>query len=443
MHSNNTVLIVGELLVDYTPAQKGAPCKLRLGGVAHAARGLWSADLPYAVAAVCPKYLVNEAQDYLKSIECEEFIWLGDVVGAPNVIVIGDATEVSHQGYEELMREAKEIKLQRPLPNLSDYKSVLIFPGKFDLHPLANALARDAQISFDIAYDISDFAFLEPFKGRVQALIISTSSPLFLRVGKDEINSLLSSASSLQPEALLLKENRGGSRLFTFTDDNVEEIPATLGATVNSVGVGDAYSSVMVALSPHGWSTAAWRGCQVATAYSQSTFPDDIKRDVRRGFKLSIEALHAIGGTTIPWHERKHYSIYLAGPDFTYVDKHELDQAVESLCYHNFNVRRPILENGELKRPASEGDLQRTYQKDCQLLKECSAVFAVPLDRDPGTLVEIGMAIELGIPVITYDPRHENNNTMVVVGSDVYSHALDQCLNGTFAAIAKMRNTAP
>jgi len=145
----------------------------------------------------------------------------------------------------------------------------------------------------------------------------------------------------------------------------------------------------------------------------------------------------------LPWHDRPSYSIYLAGPDVSYVEKQELDRAVDSLTYHNFRVRRPILENGELKRPASEGDLRRTYLMDCQLLKECDAVFAVPLDRDPGTLVEIGMAIEMGKPVITYDPRKENENTMVVVGSSVYSADLDACLNGTFDALAKLRAESP
>lgn len=273
----------------------------------------------------------------------------------------------------------------------------------------------------------------------MQALIISTSSSLFMKLGKDDIDGLLDAVKALLPEVFLLKENRGGSRLFNLRDGGVIEIPATLGRTANSVGVGDVYSSVMVGLSHKGWTEAAWRGCQAATVYSQSTFPDDIKRDVQRGFRLSLAVLEALGGTVLPWHDRQNYSIYLAGPDFTYIEKQELDRAVDSLMYHNFRMRRPILENGELNYPASEEDLHRTYHMDCHLLKECDAVFAVPLGRDPGTLVEIGMAIEMGKPVITYDPRRENENTMVVVGSSVYSATLDECLNGTFNAIAKLR----
>lgn len=439
MASTDAVLVVGELIVDYTLAQRGEMCKLRLGGVGHAARGLWAAEIEYSAAVVCPQYLVDEANRYLSGLGCKEFIWLGDIVGAPNVMLIGDVTEVSQQGYEDLMRDTKSLKFQDPLPNLDIYQKVVVFPGTFDVSALAGAFSKDARLSFDIAYNLDDLSSLESFKGRVQAVIISTSSSLFMRLGKGDINSMLNAIKMLSPEVFLLKENRGGSRLFDMRKGGVEVIPATLGHTINSVGVGDVYSVVMVGLSHKGWTEAAWRGCQVATVYSQSTFPDDIKRDVQRGFRLPLEVLQALNGTVLPWHDRQSYSIYLAGPDFSYLKKQELDCAVASLTYHNFRVRRPVLENGELKQPASEFDLRRMYQKDCQLLKECDAVFAVPLNRDPGTLVEIGMAIEMGKPVITYDPRCENENTMVVAGSSVYSADLEICLNGTFNVIAELR----
>jgi len=432
------VLVVGELVVDYTLGQHGSMCKLRLGGVAHAARGLWAAGVEYSVAVFCPQYLVDEATDYLAQLECYEFIWLGDVVGAPNVIVIGDVTEVAHQGYEDLMRETKRLKLRDPLPSLEVYQKVVVFPGKFSIEALAQAFSKDARFSFDVAYDLEDLSSLEAFRGRLQAVIISTSSSLFMNLGHEDLDGLLAAVRTLSPEVFLLKENRGGSRLFDLRKGSVLQIPATLGRTINSVGVGDVYSSVMVAHSQKGWVEAAWRGFQAATIYSQSTFPDDIKREVQRGFRLPLSTLQGLGGTSLPWHERQKYSIYLAGPDFSYVDKRELDRAVDSLMYHNFRVRRPIVENGELERPATESGLRRAYFLDCQLLRDCDVVFAIPLDRDPGTLVEIGMAIEMGKKIVTYDPRRENENTMVMVGSSIYSADLDTCLNGIFNVIAEL-----
>lgn len=439
MANADAVLIVGEIVVDYTVPQPGAECKLRLGGIVHAARGLWAAGMEYAVAAFCPQYLADEARRYLAAHGCQEFIWVGDVVGAPNVIVIGDPTEVSHQGYEDLLRDYKHVRLREPAPDLQGYRKVAVFPGKFDVSALLDRFSPDAKFTFDVAYDVDSLASLQPFRSRTQAIILSTSSPLFAALGQDKVDDLIVEVKSLSPEVFLLKENRGGSRLFNLLDGSVENIPASLGKTVNSVGVGDVYSAVMLAFSGKGWVEAAWRGCQAATAYAQTTYPDDLQRDVRRGFTLSVDALRELGGTILPWHDRPRFSIYLAGPDFSYVRKPELDRAVDSLKYHNFRVRRPILENGELARPVSQVDLVRTYHMDYHLLQECDAVFAIPLGRDPGTLVEIGMAIVLGKPVVTFDPRNENDNTMVVVGSSVYSADLDTCLNGTFDALAKLR----
>ena len=44
----------------------------------------------------------------------------------------------------------------------------------------------------------------------------------------------------------------------------------------------------------------------------------------------------------------------------------------------------------------------------------------------------------MGKKVVTYDPRRENENTMVVVGSSTYSTELDICLNGIFNAISEI-----
>jgi nucleoside 2-deoxyribosyltransferase len=67
--------------------------------------------------------------------------------------------------------------------------------------------------------------------------------------------------------------------------------------------------------------------------------------------------------------------------------------------------------------------------------------FALPLERDPGTLVEVGLALAVKKPVITYDPLKENANTMVMAGSMVYSDKLDTCLNGLFEAMSRIRAT--
>jgi nucleoside 2-deoxyribosyltransferase len=98
-----------------------------------------------------------------------------------------------------------------------------------------------------------------------------------------------------------------------------------------------------------------------------------------------------------------------------------------------------VLENGELAVGADQGALQQTYRADYDLLKACSLVFAVPTGRDPGTLVELGIAIEASIPTVVYDPADECNNTMVIGGASFYSRELDLCLNATFSLLGEKR----
>ncbi|WP_417788702.1 nucleoside 2-deoxyribosyltransferase [Terasakiella pusilla] len=437
--NNETVLVVGEIIIDFTLMKSEEEPKMRMGGIVHAARGLWASNINYSVAAVCPKYLLDQAKKYLLAHGCIDFIWLGEVIGAPNVIVIGDPTEVSHQGYEDILREEKEVIINENLDELKAYTNIIVFPGKYSLPAISSYFSDNAVFCFDIAYGISDLSELACYKGNIHSLILSTSSEFFLESGTEEFEPLLSNLKKYASTAILLKENRGGSRLFNLPMNDIEEIPAILNKTVNSVGVGDVYSAVYTASLSQGVSQAAWRGFQAATCYSQTTFPNDLKRDINREHKLPIGTVKELGGTILPWHERSEYPIYLAAPDFSYIHKPEIDYSVEALEYHNFLVRRPILENGELPKDSNDAALRQTYEKDYALIKECAVMFAVPLQRDPGTLVEIGLAIEMGIPVITFDPRNENDNTMVMAGSDTYSRDLDTCLNGLFNCLSKMR----
>jgi nucleoside 2-deoxyribosyltransferase len=438
--NSEPLLIVGEICVDFTLAEADVPAKMRLGGIVHAARGLWASGIPYAVAAICPQYLVDEAEAYLRAHGCISFTLVANILGAPNVFLISDVREVSHQGYENLLRDAKKAIPLDVGKSLEQYKNVTVFPGAFDFTHISRNLNENSIITVDIAYDVSDIEQLKKTYHRAANMVISTSSVLFETVATEDLRPLLNALQGLGTKTLLLKENRGGSRLFDLISDESWEIPATLDRTVNSVGVGDVYTAVFAGVSAtEDPLSAALRGMQAATRYAQTTFPDDFRRDVQRDFKLTPNEIISLGGTNLPWHERPSEQIYLAAPDFSYIAKAEVDAAAEALQYHNFVVRRPIQENGEATRGSLPQALSSFYAKDVALLEACSVVFAVPLERDPGTLVEIGMAIALGKPVITFDPRSENNNTMVICGSYLYSDDLDECLNATFEVFSQKR----
>ena len=431
------LLVVGEIIVDFTLTSAAGENKLRLGGIAHAARGLWALGIPFAAGAVCPGYLRRSAQDYLEACGCIEFIELGEVHGAPNVIVIRDPIEVGDQGYETLLRDEKTVSLNDVRKPFSKYRDALVFPGTFDLAEACQMLSGEARLHIDVAYDIEGIEILTALTRTIETIMISTSSDLFRNIGSSGIEELSENLAPINPSSIVLKENRGGARIQLVSDGKVEKIPAILGSTVNSVGVGDVFSAAFVALRQEGPSAAAWKAARTSSAYAQTTEPDIFHRYVERSLKLTIDQMKNLGGVFLPWEERSKLSIYLAAPDFSCADRRAIDEAVRSLEYHNFRVRRPIQENGELAPEAGLGELKETYGKDLKLLSGSALVFAIPTDRDPGTLVEVGMAIQLGIPVVVYDPKRECRNTMVMAGANCYSQSLDECLNAVFTALSE------
>ncbi|MBN9250524.1 MAG: sugar kinase [Mesorhizobium sp. 61-13] len=430
-------ILIGEVTVDFTMPTRTADAKVRLGGVVHAARGLWASGQVYSVGAFCPAYLVEQARSYLIQHGCKEFVLLGVVTGSPNVIAIADAKEVGHQGYEDILRDERQIIPSCDHIDLDRFDPIVIFPGRYDLDGVIKQIRPGARVTIDAAYDMENIDYFLSLKGMIDSLVISTSSSLFSKLASRDVSPLLDLARSVGAKQLLLKENRGGSRLFDLGSGDIEYITATLNVTANSVGVGDVFTAVFGTLEGDS-RDAAWRGMQAATVYSQTTWPDDLRRDIEREFQMSVEVVRGLGGSTLPWHSRPNLQIYLAAPDFSYANYGEISTAVAALEYHNFRVRRPVKENGEANRDAPIESLSTYYFSDIQLLRECAAVFAIPINRDPGTLVEIGLAIEMGKPVVTFDPRNENRNTMVVRGSSSYSPDLDVCLNGTFDALSKI-----
>lgn len=275
MSEAHRILLIGEVFVDFTLPDASTDTKLRLGGVVHAARGLWAVGVDYAVAAICPSYLVEQAREYLEHHGCSEFVWLADVKGAPNVMAIGDPTELADQAYQNILREIKSVEYLKGAKSLKAFRNCLIFPGSFDLATLRGLLAEDVQASLDIAYDLNDLELLNAYKGNLAALITSTSSSMFLETASQDVSGLLDDLRGLSPQAVLLKENRGGSRVFDLHSGESDEVPAQLGDTVNSVGVGDVYSAVFVSLLGMGVFDAAWKAARVATCYAQTTYPDD------------------------------------------------------------------------------------------------------------------------------------------------------------------------
>ena len=411
---------------------------VRLGGIVHAARGLNAIGAPYAVAAVCPEYLRDLTETFLKAHGCIDYISLGSISGSPNIMTIRDVQEVEDQGYEDILCKTKNINLYNVSSDLGMYSDVLVFPGKYCLKEVCSMLNKDARLNFDIAYDVKEPKDLYKFNN-IETLLISTSSELFSNIGKESLEKLANEFSFLNPKEFILKENRGGSRIYDYKDKSIESVPAILGRTETSVGVGDVFSSIYISLSKENKLLASYKASIISSAYATARNRDDLKEKIDLYLQLPDDEIIDLKGTLLPWHERRNFPIYLAAPDFLNYDTRDIELAIKSLEYHNFLIRRPVKENGELGSNSTPSELKRMYYKDIELLNECSMLFAVPTGRDPGTLVEVGMAIQKDTPVVVFDPGNECYNAMVVGGSTCYSRSLDECLNSVFSTLSDIR----
>jgi len=200
-------LLVGEVFVDFTVTAPGSENKLRLGGIAHAARGFWALDVPFRAAAVLPEYLEESTRRYLNALGCVDFRVIGYVRGAPNVTVLFDQIELADQGYETLLREEKSVEFfPANLTGIAS-KDVLIFPGSYGLREVCVALSPMAQLHIDVAYDVEDAKILATIPQKIQTVMISTSSPLFKSVANNGLDGLVGAFKACAPATLILKEN--------------------------------------------------------------------------------------------------------------------------------------------------------------------------------------------------------------------------------------------
>ncbi len=441
------VCIIGEVLVDVmVPGQADheAEVKMRLGGVFHAARALWAIGCPYTLAYLAPSYLDDQIQHYAKHHGATCVSKVGSIVGCPNVMLVREATEAGPQGYEYLLRdehnadvdiEALTSALQEQ--NCSD---VLVFPGGFDLRAALGAVAStSARVYLDANFSDPAFDQLSPLGRPLDVFILSTSSPLFLDHWGGDVSTFCRDVVGNYATSALLKENRGGSRFFPSSDaSKLTRVPAQVQQIVHSVGVGDCYDAVFAHMRHKVSDRAALCFASlIAAEYASTTFPDDFKTAVQGVLSISSEEIETMRGVQLPWEDRPSYQIYMAAPDFDFVDTRPFDQLVRCLKYHNFSPRCPVREHGQIGKDADPSERQATHLADMRLLRQSQMLVAVMLYDDPGTLIEIGLAHERGIPVIVYDPYHRAENLMLTELPELVTSDLDEIIARVFTLAAE------
>lgn len=413
--------------------------KLRFGGIMHAARALWSIDSTFGIAYFAPDYLDEQIGTYAKSFNSFLTRKIGSIKGAPNILLIREPKETGSQGYESLLRyESSSLTYEKELIevlNSEKWDNILVFPGGFDLNLCWKHICNcEAKLYIDVNFEPQDWSFFKAFDKKIETIILSTSSDYFLKEMKGETSKLLESSKNTSCNSLLFKENRGGSRFFYGESLSRQiQIPAQLSSISHSVGVGDCYNAIFASMR-HQMSdqeALSFASC-VSAEYASTTCPDEFQRNVSSWRKIPIKDIIQLKGVSIAWEKRPDFQIYIAGPDFNFVNTKPIDRIVESLKYHNFTPRLPVRENGQMGEKASHSLKKSLCCKDIELLTKCSMLIAVMLYHDPGTLIEIGIAIEKGIPVVVYEPFEHSDNLMLTELPKLVTSDIDEVIMSVF-----------
>lgn len=428
--------ILGYIFNDVTLKSAATPLiKMRLGGIVHAARGMYAIGEEYSVAYFAPSYLDSHIENYLKEIGCTEIIKLGNVTNSPNTVLIQEVQEVGDQGYNFLLNENVDLVYNdSQLSKLDKFEKILLFAGDFDMSIVMKHNTH-AQYYLDVTNDVEHLADLGGFHFRT--IFLSTSSTLF-KNDYSNIDTLINDCQNIC-EQFVLKENRGGSRAYDHAAKKIASTPSMTVPVVHSVGVGDVFDTIVAIYdqrSPfeHNLLDASY----VASEYAQTTFIDEFRTIAQYYLNIPIEDKQKYEGVFLPWDVRKGINIYIAAPDFDFVDSKPIDFICQALEYHNFTPRRPIKENGQMSKDASKAEKLKLFQSDMVLIDSCQIMLAVLLYNDPGTFIEIGVAAERGMPVLVYDPFSIADNCMLTEIPKVVSVSADKIISELFKYASKI-----
>lgn len=399
------MLIVGQVVVDVSYPADPDNIKLRLGGVVHPARMAWAAGVPFSVAFIAPDYLVQRTEEYLSALNAVSVAQLGTVEASPNVMLIGQPSEAGPQGYEWVLGDDRKVTIASDaLETALSFgdAQVLLYPDASDLAAYAAAWPSglDIRVAVDTALPPEALGFLLP-----HTFITSTSGEAVASSSPIEIAQRGLAAGAT---AVVVKENRGGTRVWTA--DGAYAVGAVLGPVQHSVGVGDAYDVVFLSgIDDLGVLASMRRAALAATNYAATTSPDVLKDLVTASLSLPPSQLEHLPARHVAWEDRPDHHIYIAAPDFDWVDTRLLDQLEAALRYHNFSPHRPVREFGQIE-VTDRAACELVFAKDRELIDASSIVVAVLLFNDPGTLLEAGYAAGRGIPVILWDPLDRFDN---------------------------------
>lgn len=429
-------VVIGDVYIDYHLDHR----LVRLGGSFHACRLFGALGLPYFSAHTLPPYVEEEAEKQLQKLHPQGSTCFGHIENWPGIILIGDSTEASHQGYDEILRGLKvprvDVGSLLKLVERNGLQDALMFPGSWTSPDLLNELRkRGVALHVDAQYLDDPIGLLDRLgPGAIETLFVSTSKSPLWKARQPAHDDLTHLRKSYAMSAVILKENRGGSQ--AFTEEGRFEAPAFPCDTLHSVGVGDVFDGAYLACRDHPVERRLRLASWVASQYAE-TLDYDVFAEQAAWSYGNASSVASYKGRRLSWEERQRLSVYIAGPDFPTVNTLAIDNIEAALKYHNFGRVRPIKDHGLDSPQLPDRDRENLFQKDVEAIQKANALIAVLPEHDPGTFAELGLAKGLGIPTIMFDPYGIVNNLFATKLPNAYCRNLPDVIDALFRLVGR------
>lgn len=440
MYDEKVILVIGEVFVDVHLDINDINGPLtRLGGVFHSARAFSALNVNYALAYCAPDYLEDDINYYSCLLNAKGCYKIGNINNAPNTMLVRESKEIAHQGYCNILKDQATYTYNDNIKKIIEMinpTDILIYPGRYNAKKIIDELAQfKGRIHIDFHYDSEEWLNEDAFN--IETAMLSTSSALFRDRCSGTFEGALNYVKKINVKRFLLKENRGGASSYCFADSKMFESPSYYVPTMHSVGVGDVYNSVFIGCFFEEDINKNMRFASLCAAkYAETMSFDKFKENVAI-ILANVDEAVTLKGVRLSWEERQLKNIYIAAPDFPYVDTKLLDELANSLNYHNFVPRLPIRENGLVHNEMKVEEEIAIYQKDIKLIYDCDLLIAVLLFNDPGTLVELGMFKQTGKPTIIYDPYKCCKNMFVRHTPDFLCFTIAEVLDATYECLKR------
>ena len=230
------------------------------------------------------------------------------------------------------------------------------------------------------------------------AIVLNENELLSYGQSEDEIEIVKQISENEGAEIVLVKAGVHGCRVYEQAQF-IGKVPPYASGRVYKIGSGDIFTAAFT----HHWACLNWSTLEAADAASRCTARYCETR-------LPNVTLDEATLDLDPVNTNKSGRVYLASPFFTISELWLVEETWSAFTELGVDFFSPYHEVGP-------GKPQKVVEPNLEGLRSCTAVLAFIDNCDPGTLFEIGYAVQLGISVVALSQNPKESDQTMILGS--------------------------